>query len=81
VRVGSLGVRGFADVVKIADVRMIEGCDSASLAIESLAPVGVSRTRLQEDLDRDETIESGVVRPVHFAHAAGPKESIDAIRA
>ena len=36
----------------------------------SSQPVGVSRERWRQDLDGDLTLQPGIGRPVHLAHAA-----------
>ena len=62
-------------VVHLADVGMVERRDRARLALE---PLAVLRRQL---LDRDDAVEPGVEGFVDFAHAAGPNQGLDFVRA
>src|SRR5687768_15269564 len=44
------------DIVQGADVRMIQGCDGASLALEALAERRITTDMGGEDLDRNRSI-------------------------
>src|SRR5579864_8688697 len=57
----------WADVVKGANVRMVEGGDCASLALEACDKLCVS------DLNGHGTTEPGVGGAVHLAHTSGPE--------
>ena len=54
-----------ADIVKRANVRMIQGGDGASLLLKAVREV------LPGELDRDVAAQPGVARLVHLTHAAG----------
>jgi hypothetical protein len=76
-----LWVLNFANVMDVADVRMIERCDGASLAFESLTPPGVGRELRGEDLYGNRAIETRISRFVHLPHAARAKGTKQLIRA
>ena len=61
---------GFADVVELTDVRMVERGDGPRFALEPLAPIRVGRVRLRQHLDRHHAIEARVAGPVHLPHPA-----------
>ena len=63
---------GFAEVVDRDDVRMVERGDRPGLALEPRAPLHICRRQSGKNLDRDIASEARVVRPVDFAHPAGP---------
>jgi len=65
---------GFANVVKTADVRMIQRGDGACFTLESLSPSRIARKFLRKNLDGDNPIEACIPRLVHLAHAAGPDQ-------
>ena len=65
---------GLADIVQIADIRMIERRDRAGFALEPLSPVAVARELPRENLDRDHAIETHVPCLVDLAHAPGTEE-------
>ena|SRR6187551_2348281 len=58
-----------SDVIQLADVWVIERCDRAGLALESLGVLGL------EALDCDDTIDSRVAGLPHLAHATRAKRS------
>jgi hypothetical protein len=62
------------NIVKGADVRVIQGRNSASLAVEALAHFGTRRDLRRKYLDGDDAVESRVSGFVNLAHAAGPDE-------
>ena len=74
VRARCLRVRGLADIVQTADIRMIERCNGAGFTLEPLSPGAVGRELAGQHLDRDRAIETDVSRLVDLAHAAGPEE-------
>ena len=59
------------DIVQGADVRMIQGCDGARLALEALAERRITTDMGGEDLDRNRSIEPRIARAIHLAHAPG----------
>ena len=62
-----------ADVVKGADVRMVQARDGLGLALEALAHVRVARRSRLQHLDRDRAGEAGVARQVDLAHPPAPR--------
>ena len=76
-----VGALVLADVVERADVGVIEGADRLGLALEALAPIGVRRRFVREDLDGDGAIEPAVLRAIDLAHAAGAEGRDDFVGA
>jgi hypothetical protein len=64
-----------ADVVESANIRMIQGRDGASLALDAVCEM------LGGNLDRHIAVQAGVARLVHLTHAAGADQLQDFIRA
>jgi len=64
-----------------ADVGMIERGQHASLAVEPSSTVWVSQKYFGQDLDRDVASEPCVAGAIDLAHASGPEERDDFIRA
>jgi hypothetical protein len=60
---------------------MAQSGDRPRFSCESRAARRVGRRTPRQDLDRDVTIQSRVVRPIHFAHATGANEREDLVRA
>src|SRR5262249_18454617 len=58
------------DVVHGADVGVIQTRDALRLALEPLQGAGVAGEILREKLDRHLSLEPGVLRFEHLAHAA-----------
>ncbi len=71
----------FADVVKRADVRMVERRDGAGLTIEALAELRIGGQRFGQDLDRDGAIETCVARAIDLAHPTGAQRRDELVRA
>jgi hypothetical protein len=68
-----------ADVVERADVRMVQGGDGACFVLEAdLVHRGQRRVH---HFDGDGAVETGVARPVDFAHPASSDRRGDFIRA
>jgi hypothetical protein len=67
---GTGGILGFADIMKDADMSMIERRDCASLALEPLTPAVIGLKPFGEDLDRNNAIETGIASLVDLAYAA-----------
>src|SRR5215469_3505547 len=61
------------DIVKLADMRMIQRRHRAGLALESLAE------SLFRDLDRHGAVQARIARPVDPAHSSGAYEILDPI--
>ena len=59
-----------ADVVDAADVRMVQGRDGASLALEAGSQIGIASDLTWQDLDRDRPIEARVACSVDLTHSA-----------
>ena len=70
-----------ADVVEVADVRMVEGGDRAGFALEALAPLLVAGQLFRQDFDGNQAIEPGVARLIDLAHAAGADQPDDFVGA
>jgi hypothetical protein len=66
--------------VDLCDVRMIEGSERVSFALESGQPLRVTGEKRWQDFQRDVTPQPGVARAVHFAQAAGTDGSDDLVR-
>ncbi len=58
---------------------MLERRGSLGLAQEPLAKALVRRVLRGEQLERDVTLQSRVVRPVHDTHSAAPDERLEAV--
>ena len=70
-----------AEVVDHQDGGMVERGDGARLGVEPPQAIRVVGDRQRRQLQRDGTLEPGVVCPVHLAHAAGADARVDAIAA
>ena len=66
-----------ADVVDGDDVRMVERGRGPRFELEAAQTIGVIGEGRGEDLDGHHASELGVVRTVHFAHAAGVNDRDD----
>ena len=62
------------------DVRMIEGGDGPSLALETLAAFGIELRGVRQHLERDEAVEPRVPRFVDLAHPAAAEQGDDFVR-
>ncbi len=68
------------DVEDRTDVRMAERRERLGLALESNSQLLLFGDLLNEDLDRDNTIETRVARSIHLTHAAAPDQRQDFVR-
>ena len=69
-----------ADVVKDADMGMVQRGDRARLTIETLARLRVVGDVRRQHLDGDRSAEARVARAVHLAHPAGTNPSAELVR-
>ena len=69
------------DAVDLGDVRMVQRGEGFGFPLESRQAIRVRGERLRQDLERDVSIELGVARAVHLAHAAGPEGAENLVRA
>ncbi len=69
------------DVVKRADVRMIQAGNNLGLALEALAAYRVVSKMRRKNLDSDGAVQARVSRPIHFPHSASTQRSDDLVRA
>ncbi len=69
-----------ADVVKVADVRVVQGGDGPRLPLEPLPGHRFVRQVGREDLDGDRPIEPGVAGAIHLSHAPGAERCEDFVR-
>jgi hypothetical protein len=65
-----------ADVVKNADIRVIQRRDGASFAIEALFRFRILRKMVRQDLDGNGAIEARIQRAVHLTHSACAERSL-----
>ena len=80
---------GVLDAVDLRDVRMVEGGEDLSLALEAgdavaaarLGCAGVSRQMGRQDLDGDVAIQLGVAGAIDLAHRAGAEGADDLVDA
>ena len=70
-----------SDVIQRADVRMRQRGNGTRLTREPSAHLFVERDGTREHLDGDATVQTGVGRAEHFAHAACAERTLDAKRA
>ena len=68
-----------ADVVKDADVRMLQAGNGFGFAIETGAEFGVCAEMRRENFDGDDALETSVAGFVDFSHAAGAHGGLDFI--
>ena len=66
-----------ADVVEMADVRMIQRGNGAGFALETLLEFGIGGEMSGENLDGNGAIEARVFRAVDLAHAAGAERGLN----
>ena len=70
-----------ADVVKMADVRVIQRRDGTGFALEAVLKFGTGGKMRGENLDGDGAVEAGVIGAVDFAHAAGAERGLNFVGA
>ena len=70
-----------ADVVHTADVRIVEGGDSARFSFETRTQVGIAGNLTRQHLDRDRAIEARVPGFVDLTHPACSQGGDDLVRA
>src|SRR5262249_53702963 len=63
------------------DVRMAEGGNTLSFVFEPYSALRIGGHVLRKDFDRDCTVQSGIAGAIDLAHAAGPNERQDFVRA
>ena len=61
------------DAMNGADMRMIERGQDARLALEAREAIRIGREQCRQQLDGDVSIEPGVARAIHLAHASSAK--------
>ena len=71
----------FLETVDRADVGMVQRGEHPRFAVEARESIRMPRERRRQNLDRDVAPELRVVRTVHFAHAAGAEQRVQAIPA
>jgi hypothetical protein len=70
-----------ADVVDRNNVGMIQSGDRACLLLKSAQAIRISRERFGQHLQRNIAQQTGVARPVHFAHTTSADERDNFVRA
>jgi hypothetical protein len=70
-----------ADVVKDADVGMVQARDSACLTFEPLAALVIAGEMFGKHFDGNGAVEARVFGAIHFTHAAGSERGYDFVRA
>ena len=78
--VGACG-RIVPNIVQHADMRMLQRRDGARLALETLFQLRAGSQARRQNLDRDCAVESGIPRPIHFAHSARTQRKLDFVGA
>ena len=68
------------DVVKVADMRMVERGNGPSFAFHALLQFRRRRKMGSENLNGDGSIQAGVPGAIYLAHASGPQRRLDLIR-
>jgi hypothetical protein len=69
-----------ADIVQRANVGVAEAGNSPCLTLETLPSVLALMAGAGEHLYRNRSAEAGILSPIHFPHAAGPKRRNDNVR-
>jgi len=60
------------DAVDLRDVRVVERCERACLALEAHQTVGIVGERLWQDLQRHVAVEPRIARAIHLAIPPSP---------
>jgi len=60
-----------ADVVKRADVRVLERGNGFGFALHALFQFRVGGKMRRQNLDRDRAVEAGILGTIHLSHASG----------
>ena len=60
---------------------MVQRGEDLRFALEAGEPIGIGREHVRQDLDRDIAPELRIARAIDLAHAAGPDQGGDFIRA
>src|SRR5215470_17459085 len=68
------------NIVKSADVGMIQRRNCAGFALEALPGLGILREMRGENLDRNRAVQPRVARAIDLAHAACAQRRLDFIR-
>ncbi len=66
-----------ADVVKLADVRVIQRGNCARFLLETAQSIGIGSEGLGKNLDRDLAPQTRVTGPIDFAHPSGAQRADD----
>jgi hypothetical protein len=69
-----------ADVVDLADVRMVHGRDRARLLLKALLPVRIAGQRGGQDFDGNVALQARIARAIDVAHPAGTERGDDFVR-
>ena len=68
------------NIVKSADVGMIQRRNRAGFALEALPGLGILREMRRENLDRNRAVQPPIERAIDLAHAARTQRTLDFIR-
>ena len=68
------------DILKRADIGVIETGDGVSFALEALSDLRLVSEMRRQDFDRDSTIQAGIARTVYFSHSSGAERRQDLVR-
>ena len=70
-----VGIALLADVVQSADVRVVQGCNSAGLTLEPLLEIRIGSYMLRQHFDGDGAVKARVSRPVDLPHPPGADQA------
>jgi hypothetical protein len=70
-----------ADVVKCADIRVLERGNSFGLALHALLQFRVRGKMRRQNLDGNGAVEPGVLGPIHLTHATRAERRFDFVGA
>ena len=70
-----------ADVIEMANVRMVQRGNGPGLALHALLEFRRRRKMRSENFNRYCAVETGIERTVNFPHSAGAQRRLDFIRA
>ena len=69
------------DVIKCANVRMVQGRDGARFALETFFGFRICRKVLEQNFDGHGAVEACVPGAIHLAHAARPERRLNLVGA
>ena len=69
-----------ADVVDGENVGMIQGCCRPGLLVKAPQPIDIQGISRQQNLDRDLTVQSIVLRPIDLPHSTLAEQAEDPVR-